>query len=302
MKAGTTFLFNALGNHPQIHMLPEKELHFFAQMDGFKPELYQRGNYALQLIERLRLVDLYNRAAPAPLPRLGDILSHDFRRHRLSAVMHNRFSRLEDADEVRDIVKWYADRYLTSPIDDAWFDRVYEAAGDRWAADFSNYNAILSDAGWARAKRLSGQLKVVYMLREPVDRLWSHVKFGLAQSGQRDRINDMSRDTLIEILSTDSVTTHGRYAAIVQNLRSKLSDDQLLLMTLEDTVADFTGQMRRLEAFLGIDAGDYRRVDPSRKANAGVEKPVPADIAEMLKQSIPDEDFQMYDEIKRAMA
>ncbi|MEO1719157.1 MAG: sulfotransferase [Pseudomonadota bacterium] len=294
MKAGTTFMFNALSTHPQIFMLPEKELHFFAHVDGFNPDLYKAGNYALQLAVRFKLREYYNAHAPEPFPRLKEILSFDFRRHRLSAVMHNRFAKLEDAEAVRAIVRWYADRYLTSPIDDAWFDRVYEAAGERWASDFSNYNAILSDSGWERAKRLSEQLKVVYFLREPVDRLWSHVKFDLVQAGEGHVLDMLDEKVLIDILANRQITTHGRYDAIISNLRRHLTDDQLMVTTLEDTVSDFTGQMQKLEAFLGIDNADYSRIDPARKANKGVERPVPEHIRELLAQSIPEEDLAAY--------
>ena len=90
MKAGTTFLFNALSRHPELYFTPEKELHYFAHT--------QKLSRPLQLPLRPQL-GLGGRGL-----RPGDVLTHDFRRHRLAAVMHNRFSKIKDADVLRDML------------------------------------------------------------------------------------------------------------------------------------------------------------------------------------------------------
>jgi len=125
MKAGTTFLFDVFRKHPEIYFTPEKELHFFADIDGLSYELQAP---LVPSVDR----STANGTKLAP----HTILTPEFRHHRVSMVMHRRFAQLRDLDELREIVRWHADRYLVSPVDEASFDRVFEHAGELYAADF----------------------------------------------------------------------------------------------------------------------------------------------------------------------
>jgi hypothetical protein len=268
MKAGTTFLFNIFNSHPDLYFTPEKELHFFAHMNGLSDELHQA------IVPKT-----------LPLPALGgSILTPAFRRHRLSMVLHNRFAKLKDADRLREIVLWYADKYLADPIDDAWFDRAFEAAGDRYAADFSNYHALLPSTGWDHVRRMANELKVIYVVREPVARLWSHIKFHLIQAGQRDKLLALDTPELERILETGPISSHGRYGDIVAHLQRNLKPDQLKIVVFEDFIEKFPESAREVEIFLGIRAHDYSNFSASRKANATENLAIPPEMEARLKE------------------
>ncbi|MEM7741562.1 MAG: hypothetical protein AAF225_12270, partial [Pseudomonadota bacterium] len=131
MKAGTTFLFGVLGKHPDIYFSPEKELHYFAHTQGLSWRL-QRPLIASPL-------KAYRGIGPEA------VLSDEFRRLRLSTVMRKRYAGVKNPKKLRTAVGWYVDRYMSNPIDQEWLNRVFERAKGRWCADFSNYNALLSD-------------------------------------------------------------------------------------------------------------------------------------------------------------
>ena len=271
MKAGTTFLFNALSRHPDIYFTPEKELHYFAHTQGLDGKLQQ------PLRPRADVIPVF--VEP------GRILTQNFRRHRLSAVMHNRFSKLQDANRLREIVKWYADRYLTDPVNEAWFDRVYADAGNRWAADFSNYNALLGDAGWRAVRRHAEELRVLYVMRDPVERLWSHLKFELLPAGRRDALVNGDMEAVETFLASAS-SAHARYDRIIESLKCNLAPEELFIVKLEDVLADINGQLNRLAAFMGIRQIDYSGVDPTRKANKTEEIEIPQSVKSRLSDSL----------------
>ncbi len=271
MKAGTTFLFNLCDRHPAVYFTPEKELHYFAHTQGLSTELQR------PLVAPRGLVGVRQRFFAGR----HDILTFQYRRRRLSMVMHNRFSKLQDADELREIVKWYSDRYLADPVDEVWFDRVFEAAGERWAADFSNYNALLDDAGWAAVRRHCEELRVLYLLRDPVKRLWSHMKFELLPSGGKDALTSGDR-ALVESFLSGPSSAHARYADIIKSLRRNLSSDELRIVNLESFVEDFPRSMVELEDFLGVEHFEYDLVDPTRKVNATEQLQIPEFIGERL--------------------
>lgn len=274
MKAGTTFLFNAFSQHPDLYFTPEKELHFFAQTSGLSAELRRP-------ILRSKFGALRERRFEP-----GDILSFDFRRHRLSMVMHNRFAKLQDAEKVREIVRWYADRYLTNPVNDEWFGRVFENAGNRYACDFSNYHAILGDSGWKHAKSMCGELKVLYTLRHPVQRLWSHIKFHFIQAGQRERLTSFGVAELDEVLRDGSISCHARYGDIVEDLLSNLTHQQLKIVAFEDFKSDYLSAARDLEQFLGISHHDYKNVDTNRKANSTEVIAIPPELYKRMQDIV----------------
>ena len=274
MKAGTTFLFNVFSRHPELYFTPEKELHFFAQTGGLSADL------------RTPLVTSALGNLKARVFGPGDILSPEFRRHRLSMVMHNRFAKLQDADRLREIVRWYADRYLTNPIDDAWFDRVFEAAGDRYASDFSNYHALLGRDGWKHVKSLADEVKVIYTLRHPVSRLWSHVKFHYIQSGRRAALDSFDLAEMQDILREGAISCHARYGDIVESLMENLQDDQLKVIVFEDFMDDFIAGARQVETFLGIGEHHYRGVNPDRKANATEEIAIAEPIRALIVEAV----------------
>lgn len=271
IKAGTTFLYLVFRQHPEIYFTPEKEVHFFAHTNGFDRRLHR------PIIPSRR--DLVRRAAI----RRGTILSNDFRRHRLSQVLRYRYERVMDAAALRRNLQWYADRYLVNPVDDAWFERIYEDASDRYAADFSNYHALLPTAGWNHVKRMTRDLRVLYVLRDPIERLWSHIKFELIQSGRRERLDSLGVEDLNSILRASHVSAHARFGDVVEHLRRNLDERQLLIVTLEDFVGDFPRSAKEIERFLGVEEHRYQ-IDPSRKRNPTEPIPIPPNVHARLRE------------------
>ncbi len=272
MKAATTFLYTTLARHPELYFTPEKELHYFAHADGLSRELRQplsaRGLGILKSRSSIK----------------GDILSNEFRRHRLSMVMHNRYAKVQDVDQLREIVRWYADRYLANPINDGWFDRVFAAAGDRHACEFSNYHALLDANGWSHVRSVCEELKVIYTLRHPVSRMWSHIKFDFIQSGRRDALNDFGLPQLEKVLADVAVAPHARYGDIVESLQKNLDSSQLKIIVFEDFSRSHLQGLAEIEKFLGVSPFDYSKVNIARKSNPTEDIPLPREIAERMLQ------------------
>lgn len=273
MKAGTTFLYNTLSRHPQIFCTPEKELHYFAHTQEFSRKLQK---------------PLMPSGIGFPTIQKGSILTHNLRRSRLSAVMHNRYSKLTDAEEVRNIVRWYADRYLVDPIDPNWFDSVYEGAGDNWCAEFSNYNAQLNDKSWANIRTHCENLRVLYVLRDPVKRLWSHIKFEMLLSGKRDALVSSNIDIARKFLASGS-SSHARYTEVVNSLKRNLSESELLVLRLEDVVENPVSELRRITEFMGIAEIDVSGVNTRRKANSTEDLPLPVEFRELFETAVRPE-------------
>jgi hypothetical protein len=270
MKAGTTLLFNILKQHPDIYCTPEKELHYFAHKYGLDSEL------TLPLIPRYPILSknkLFSFTSNDINKKMrGAILTNDFRLHRLASVMRGRYSKIRNADKLREIVLWYTDRYLTEPVDEAWFDKVFQGCGERYCTDFSNYNSLLGRDSWERIRReTTGKLRVLYVLRHPVERLWSHYKFHSEQSNNDHALEHLTERDVDALVRNDIISPHSKYGGIVKNLKDCLDDDELHIMFFEDLIEYPESSLIAIQKFLGVKDYKYvfdisRKVNPSKKS------------------------------------
>jgi hypothetical protein len=94
---------------------------------------------------------------------------------------------------------------------------------------------------------------VLYVMRDPVARLWSHVRMVAARaSGVADQVPDRAFALLDRILEgeTSGATERGDYASALTKLWAAVDPKRLLVMFQEEML---TGAgLARLSAFLGI--------------------------------------------------
>lgn len=241
MKAGTTWLYSVLDRHPGIHFTPEKEIHYFYARH-VKPDI---------LSDRARLENVKRK-----------YLGFE------PAVAHSGM--------VRNRLRWAAN-YLDGPVDDHWYRGLFALRrGEAWCADFSNLYALLPERAWSRIAALAGELRVIYTMRDPVERLWSHVKFHLKVTGQDGALDRWSPREVDRFLRQPFIWDNAEYGAAVRRMRAGLPDpDALLLVFHEDLHADERGGLARIEAHLGLPPHDFPPSLLGRRVNATQPKPVP---------------------------
>lgn len=216
MKAGTTWLYSLLERHPQIQFTPEKEIHFLA------------ANY----IKPAFLSDAHrqNRATT-----------------RLNSINQLRPERQEK------IRRWYQEQYLNQVPSLGWYKNLFEAPSKRhlWNTDFSNLSALIDADGWTRLHaELKAEIRAIYILREPCERLWSQFKFS------RKITHDLDELALIgqtkTFLSSRQVEQHSHYCRNLDAVRTGLGDDQVKVMFFDDIANRPEHFLASIEVFLDI--------------------------------------------------
>jgi len=277
MKAGTTFLFNILSKHPGLFLTPEKELHFLAHMYG----LDYGAMSAIRKQEALLGRDYFARP-------LGEVLSMDFRRARLAAVMRGRYRRLADAQGVRDIVLWYAEKYLEPVVDWSWVEGIYQGAQPhQWLCEFSNYNAFASPAAWADLKNNFADIKVIYIVRNPLDRLWSHIKFDRRYGP--DDFDDLTVETVSKYLSDPHICAHGDYKTVLKKLYGEIGKDSVLVIDFNHLTERPLQICSQLETFLDIGEFPANALRNLKPANVGVGRAMPPCLIEASQDFVEEQ-------------
>jgi hypothetical protein len=218
MKAGTTWLYAMLSRHPELHFTPEKEIHYF----------YHRYVNDNQLSSIRRLKEARNRYLLRFDPEKANI------------------------DLVRRNLRW-VNAYLDSPVDDFWYRNLFQLYGrQRYACDFSNLNAHLPVEVWRKIAENCDTLKVLYTMRDPVKRLWSHTKFHLQFSNQLDNLNTWGPKDYKRFLQQPHVWENAEYGATLRRLRAGVARDDLKVIFYENIHADQRQALVDIEDFLGI--------------------------------------------------
>ncbi len=234
-KAGTTWLARVLANHPEIFMTPVKEIHYFDHIQG-----------------------------------LSQHLSDNKRRSRRRKYYQRHWTQLHRWGEYRAQREWYRD-YMKDPIDDDWYRSLFaERAGRAFAGEATPEYALIGREGFDHLKRLAPKARLLYIVRNPVERAWSQVLHHCRKTGMDARA--LSFEAFTTVTDAASFKAHGDYAGVLANLERVFDSGQIAVEFYEDIHADRQVALERICRFIGVkDAlappGDLkRRYNPSQRA------------------------------------
>ncbi|GAB0119214.1 hypothetical protein Acid7E03_32860 [Acidisoma sp. 7E03] len=221
MKAGTSWLYEMLRCHPALSCAPVKEIHYFW-------ECY--GTFSL--------------------------LSPEQRRATAASHISGQLPTLATA-EIGPYLDWYK-AYLADPVDDHWFTSLFPPRrGTAFCVEFSNMSAHLGPAGWAHVRRFTDRLRILYALRSPVRRLWSHARFHAAIIGRLDQLPHFDAAAFKAFLTESGCFQNGRYAEVLSRLAAECDTSEYLVVHAEEMAAEPLQVMRGIEAFLRVAPAAY---------------------------------------------
>jgi hypothetical protein len=252
-KAGTTWLHENLIQHPGVFLPPVKELHF---LDHGSPSLSKR---------------LFGKASHHRLARehLRDVLL------RRSPVDNNL------------ALAW---RIALGHRDWDWYERLFACAGTRIAGEICPGYARLDEARIAGIAARYPRLKVIYLLRDPVDRAWSSVAMHFRKSGNGLVTREESHEILAQLRKPKSFG-HCTYQRNIEAWSLHFPSDRMYFGFFDRIRNEPEAYLREILGFLGI-AGSFRPRDASEPVNKGkgerIEPALEREIAGLL---LPEAEF-----------
>jgi hypothetical protein len=236
-KAATTWLHVHLGTHPGVWLPPIKELQFFNHLFIEDDRRWTR-----------RHLEEHARAA--------------VRRH-----VRDHGGGI-DLDYVGDLARLATDEPLTEP----WYRRAFdrpEAAG-RLRGDVTPAYCAIGAPGIAYMRSLLTATRIVYIIRDPVERALSHVRMIAEHRGVAEPDEAHWRAFAAEPM----IAVHSTYSRHVPLWRAAFAPGDLLFLPYRRVGADPLGVLREVEGFLGLAPNDYRELD--ERIHATAPKTVPA--------------------------
>jgi hypothetical protein len=239
-KSGTTWLSRNLGLHPEIWIPSVKEVHYFD--DRIKDPANPLSRFRSKLI--------------------GDD-TLDRRWRRIAKTQAKRHLRGLSAGEVLWDLK-----YLFGSPGDGWYASLFDGRKGRVKGEITPAYSMLGPEAVAHVHELMPDAKLIFMMRNPVERAWSQAagRFNRAsERNDREHVRDARLrrhfDSERSRLRTDYLGTLERWGAFYP-------EEQIFVGFLED--ARFFPQelLRSLYSFLGVDPS-VEHGDATRKIHSG---------------------------------
>ncbi|MFX0543627.1 sulfotransferase [Roseovarius sp. S4756] len=252
MKAGTTWLYAVLERHPELHFTPEKEIHYFHYLYADKSVLSEERRLELAKTRYLERFD----------PARANI------------------------DRVRCNLHWVTN-YLDRPVDDFWYRNLFTLARqEKWSCDFSNFYALLPQEAWPKIASKCDDLKVLYTLRDPIKRLWSHTKFHLQVSGQLEALDSWGPKEFETFVRKPFMWKNAEYGAALRRMKAGLPEGALKTVFFEDIRQRPREVLGEIGTFLGLAPHSYPDALIDRRVNESVSRPMPDFFPELFEKDV----------------
>lgn len=226
-KAGTRWLYDQVAFHPAFWMPPVKELHFF---DGAKPGLRKAKRLQgaidkdLDSVNRMRVEDAS--------PPLGE----------------------RDLRFVRGYVELFTDKPLMKDKAAATeaYARLFREKGGDMTGDVTPAYSKLGDEAVTRMARRFPEARVVFLMREPVERAWSAI--GMVARQARSKLKPpVTAEMVRKHLNRNDVMGRSFPSETVARWRRIAGDDRFAWFFFDDLRTDPAGLRARILTFLGAD-------------------------------------------------
>ncbi|AOY81588.1 sulfotransferase [Moorena producens JHB] len=214
-KAGTTWLYHNLKGHPQIWLPAYKEIHYFDEIHLDKSTVTR--------IERNRLSTL-NRELNKKLK--GETISYSY----LKFLAHLAFSEVKD---------------------DQWYLALFkEATSEKAIGEITPAYSALPELGVKHIKSLLGDIKIIYLLRNPIKRAWSQV----VTSRRWDTLDhqQISYEEWVDMIDAKYSLHKGHYTITITNYENYFAQEQILYLFYDDICLNPANLLQKVCDFLEI--------------------------------------------------
>jgi len=215
-KAGTTWLYENLRQHPQIWLPPIKEIHYFDR---------SRRPYLLDSIAR-----------------------NSQQRYLLRRWLKPALSNL--AKHPRNL-GWHM-RFFAGVRTEHWYESLFRPDEGQLTGDITPTYSVLPEYKVAQVAELLPNVKLILILRDPIERIWSHAAMYFSRYGQRG-LQAATQTEIAAFIKRPDVLKRSDYVAILDCWHRYFSPEQMYVGVYDKLNASPASFMQDICRFLEIE-------------------------------------------------
>lgn len=251
-KAGTTWLFSQLSTSRDFYFTPEKEIHYY---------FTRYGDF-----NRLTTSDRFTK-----LKWFVEKSSVNYRHPQPEPEFYRKFYLFQKN------LDWYLN-FSRGPVTDSWYRSLFkDAETNQWVCDFSPSTSKISVIGMRALREFDENVKIIYMLRDPIDRLWSHIKFHATWIGKLEEVMAMTTSEKVNFVNKFDLLSDGMYGVTLQKLYEVFSPEDILLIDFEKVKSDPHSVLLDVGNFLNVEK-PKGTMEISQAVNTSAPKPIENDV------------------------
>ena len=129
----------------------------------------------------------------------------------------------------------------------------FESTNNKISGDITPSYSVLNRERIKLIKTLMPNLKLIFILRNPIDRALSAANMRFSKKLERD-INSVSEDELIKFISTTGVIKRGKYLETLKNFNEFFDEDQIHVDFYDCIKTEPEKLIKRIFSHIGVDS------------------------------------------------
>ena len=168
-------------------------------------------------------------------------------------------------------LQWNVKYYLGS-YDDRWYASLFRQGAGKVTGEITPAYSILEPDDVAHIHAIMGEAKVIYLLRNPIDRDWSSLRHRHREADSKRPVSARRLDALKRQLMESKNLRRGDYLKTIKIWRRFFPEDQIFIGFFDDISHNPLGLLTQIFEFLGVAASPkhasevaYDRINASQQ-------------------------------------
>jgi len=247
-KSATTWLFWVLEHHPDIWIPPVKEIHYF------------NDDSSSSIINRF----------------LRNNNKNFIKNYLIKRVLRNLLIHKDLKNTL-----WYY-RLIFKKRDDKYYFTLFRKNNDNLCGDITPDYAIINDESVRKIQNIMPNVKIIYIIRNPIDRIWSHISMKREKKGQSD-ILKTDAVTVKKLIDSKTTSRHSMYEKNLNIWERIFHKQQMYIGFYDQLLENPSAFIEDICRFLNISFPDsIVKLNLNKRINASNSSDIPDDLHNYL--------------------
>ena len=283
-KTGTSWLYENLKAHPQVYLPPIKEIRYFWETARLPDQ---------DITERLTNNHWHN------------ALYRNHLKKRVDFYQDNQDKLANKNPELIKQLIWDF-KYLLLPHNDEWYFSLFADSNEKVSGDITPLYYQLNDQEIQHIRNILPDLKIIILLRNPIDRAWSKAKMNLCQH-QGKKLKDVSKEQFYNNFAQEYEQLPS-YISLIKKWKKYFPEQNIYIGYYDKLVTQPSQLFDEICNFLSINPNLFpadKRDNLSARVNKGVNINIPHEYfihlskmySKCIEELVLDEGYKPYSEL-----